>query len=298
MAPGLGTRGWDQQALLFRCFACARQRWQPAASRATFLRVSESNVRQWRLALGHAVGTSRPCCFAVSHAAKVAVGSSQSYTFLRASETNVRQWRLALGHAVGTSRPCCCAVSHALGNAVSLFRMRPPKVAAGSSQSYTFLRASETNVRQWRLALGHAVGTSRPCCCAVSHAPGKGGSRQLLELLFKGFPNASLGRARFTRLGHLPLAGFAFPTHTHIRPHTHPHTHTETHTLYATLLPRSPHKCLSARPSLFRSLYIYIYGPYSGLCSLCRRLMIPIRSSVTMSSASSRSFPGVGGRGR
>ena len=113
--------------------------------------------------------------------------------------------------------------------------MRPAKVAAGSSQSYTFLRASETNVRQWRLALGHAVGTSRPCCCAVSHAPGKGGSRQLLELLFKGFPNASLGRARFTRLGHLPLAGFAFPTHapTHIRPHTHPHTHNTQHTTHA-----------------------------------------------------------------
>ena len=200
--------------------------------------------------------------------------------------------------------------------------MRPAKVAAGSSQSYTFLRASETNVRQWRLALGHAVGTSRPCCCAVSHAPGKGGSRQLLELLFKGFPNASLGRARFTRLGHLPLAGFAFPTHTHIRPHTHPHTHThththtphthtrphthphthtETHTLYATLPPDLPINASLRGPpcsGVYIYVYIYIYGPYSGLCSLCRRLMIPIRSSVTMSSASSRSFPGVGGRGR
>ena len=59
-------RQTDRQ--LFRCFACARQRWQSAASRATFLRASESNVRHWRLALGHAVGTSRPCCFAVSHA--------------------------------------------------------------------------------------------------------------------------------------------------------------------------------------------------------------------------------------
>ena len=79
VAPGLGTRGCDQQALLFRCFACARQRWQPAALRATFLRASESNVRQWRLALGHAVGTSRPCCCAVSHApGKGGAGSFQS----------------------------------------------------------------------------------------------------------------------------------------------------------------------------------------------------------------------------
>ena len=53
------------------------------------------------------------------------------------------------------------------------------------------------------------------------------------------------------------------PTHTHA--HIHTHTHTETHTLYATLLPRSPHKCLSARPSLFRSLYIYIWPLFRAL---------------------------------
>ena len=37
-APETNVRQW-------RCFACARQRWQPAASRATFQRVSERVVR-------------------------------------------------------------------------------------------------------------------------------------------------------------------------------------------------------------------------------------------------------------
>ena len=264
MAPGLGTRGWDQQALLFRCFACARQRWQSAASRATFLGASESNVRQWRLALGHAVGTSRPCCFAVSHAPGKG-GSRQlpELLLVRASESDVRHWGpLPGGHAVRPSRAllfrcfACArqrwqsAASRATflrtsesgawpwdtrlgpaGPAVSLFRMRLAKagrrqllelllVRASESDvrhwgplpgghavrpsrallfrccacarqrwqpaasRASFLRASESNVRQWRLALGHAVGTSRPCCFAVSHAPGKGGSRQLPELLF------------------------------------------------------------------------------------------------------------------
>ena len=200
MAPGLGTRGWDQQALLFRCFACARQRWQPAASRATFLRASESNVRQWRLALGHAVGTSRPCCFAVSHAPGKG-GSRQlpkrdqqallfrcfacarqrwqpaasRATFLRASESNVRQWRLALGHAVGTSRPCCFAPlpearSVPQGPAVSLFRMRRLWASAAGRQ-LDFLVGSESDVRQWGPLPGGPVRPSGPCCFAVSDAP-------------------------------------------------------------------------------------------------------------------------------
>ena len=159
--------------------------------------------------------------------------------------------------------------------------MRPAKVAAGSSQSYTFLRASETNVRQ-------------------SAAPGlgtRGWDQQ--ALLLRCFACArqrwqpAASRATFQRVSERvvrtgqvhaawpPAIGWFCipdtrahtptytpthtPTHTHTRPHTHPHTHTETHTLYATLLPRSPHKCLSARPSLFRSLYIYIYmAPIQG----------------------------------
>ena len=101
------TRGWDQQALLFRCFACARQRWQPAALRATFLRASESNVRQpWDTRL-----SAWPW------------DSFQSY-FSKGSERTLGSgawpWDTRLGPA---------------GPAVALFRMRPAKVAAGSFQS-------------------------------------------------------------------------------------------------------------------------------------------------------------------
>ena len=166
MAPDLGTRGWDQQALLLRCFACARQRWQPAASRATFQRVSERVVRTGQV-----------------HAA----------------------WPPAIGWS-------CIPDTHA------------------HTPTYT-----------------------------PTHTP----------------------------------------THTHTHAHIHTHTHTQRHIHYMPhYSPDLPiNASLRGPPCSGVYIYIYIYGPYSGLCSLCRRLMIPIRSSVTMSSASSRSFPGVGGRG-
>ena len=64
----LGARGSaTSRALLLRCFACARQRWQPAASRASFLRASESNVRQlpaaWPLPAHAQLGNSRALLF-------------------------------------------------------------------------------------------------------------------------------------------------------------------------------------------------------------------------------------------
>ena len=168
------TRGWDQQALLFRCFACARQRWQSAASRATFLRASESNVRQWRLALGHAVGTSRPCCFACAR-------QRWQPAALRAILFEGLQ-KATLGTGAVARRPGP-SLRALLFRCFACARQRWQPAASRA----TFLRASESNVRQWRLALGHAVGTSRPCCFAVSHAPGKGGSRQLQSYFSKGF---------------------------------------------------------------------------------------------------------------
>ena len=47
-----------------------------------------------------------------------------------------------------------------------------------------FLVGSESDVRQWGPLPGGPVRPSGPCCFAVSHAPGKGGSKQLPELLF------------------------------------------------------------------------------------------------------------------
>ena len=82
------------------------------------------------------------------------------------------------------------------------------------------------------------------------------------------------------------------------RKHQHTSKDTHTHTIHQTT-PDTAHKCLYARPSLFRSLQTYICGPCSGLCSLSRRL-VTIRSLWCLSSRRQERprTTGVGGRGR
>ena len=83
-------------------------------------------------------------------------------------------------------------------------------------------------------------------------------------------------------------------TSTHFQRHTHTHTHCTPN-----YPPDTAHKCLYARPSLFRSLQTYICGPCSGLCSLSRRL-VTIRSLCCLSSRSHERprTTEVSGRGR
>ena len=83
-------------------------------------------------------------------------------------------------------------------------------------------------------------------------------------------------------------------TSTHFQRHTRTHTHCTPN-----YPPDTAHKCLYARPSLFRSLQTYICGPCSGLCSLSRRL-VTIRSLCCLSSRSHERprTTEVGGRGR
>ena len=57
-------------------------------------------------------------------------------------------------------------------------------------------------------------------------------------------------------------------THTHINPHAHTHTPTHTHRHIHYIPNYSPdpaHKCLYARPSLFRSLHEYIWPLFRAL---------------------------------
>ena len=97
---------------------------------------------------------------------------------------------------LGSGGRCPEARSVPQGPAVSLFRMRLAKVAVGSFQSYFSKGFRKQRMRRLCAAAagrqldflvglpGGPVRPSGPCCFAVSHAPGKGGSRQLPELLF------------------------------------------------------------------------------------------------------------------
>ena len=91
-------------------------------------------------------------------------------------------------------------------------------------------------------------------------------------------------------------------THTRTHPHSHTHTHinphTDTYTIYQTT-PQIPPISASLRGSPCSGVYTNICGPCSGLCSLFRRLMIPIPSFWYFSNMMQKRprTTGVGGRG-
>ena len=88
------------------------------------------------------------------------------------------------------------------------------------------------------------------------------------------------------------------PTLTHTHTHINPHTHTDTHTIYQTT-PQLPPISASLRGPPCSGVYTNICGPYSGLCSLSRRLMIHIPSFWYLSNMMQKRprTTGVGGRG-
>ena len=128
------------------------------------------------------------------------------------------------------------------GPAVSLFRMRPAKVAAGSSQSYTFLRASETNVRQWR------------CFACARQRWQPAASRATFQRVSERVVRTGQVHAAWP-----PAIGwFCIPdTHAHTPTYTPTHTHPHTHTLV--VLPLSG-------PQSYANILIQSQIFWSSLC--------------------------------